>query len=92
MVVENVAIESAEKSKSNSHTAKRNCNPHSSRKEHLPLVQSLLNTTSVEEIVDALKVSGGVVIRNAVSHEDLDVIESKGTVSSWVGEAYHISL
>ena len=79
--VENVLVAKAEKYHSNNHIDSRKSNPHSSQREHLPLVQSLPSTTSVKEIVEALKISGGVVIRNAVSHEDLDVIESKGTVS-----------
>ena len=56
--------------------------PHSTRKEYLPRVQSLPSTADVSEVVDALKISGGVVIRNAVSHEDIDVIESKSATTS----------
>ncbi|KAK8257509.1 phytanoyl-dioxygenase family protein [Phyllosticta capitalensis] len=60
-------------SKSNGVTS----NGHSNgiNKESLPKVRVLPNTASVEEVVDALKVAGGVVIKNAVAHEDLDVIE-----------------
>lgn len=45
-------------------------------RESLPEVRILPNTCSVDEVVDALKVCGGVVIKNAVAHEDVDRIES----------------
>jgi len=49
-------------------------------KATLPKVISLdAKTATVEEVVEAMKVAGGLVIRNAVSHEALDLIESKPT-------------
>ena len=75
---ENLPNEKSVKSSSSNHIANGHGNPHSCRKEDLPFVRSLPNTAGVEEVVDALKVSGGVVIRNAVSNQDIDVIESKG--------------
>ena len=42
----------------------------------LPKVRALPNTASVAEVVEALKITGGVIIRDAVSHEDIDIIES----------------
>lgn len=45
-------------------------------KATLPKVISLdANTATVDEIVEAMKIAGGLVIRNAVSHEALDQIE-----------------
>ena len=55
--------------------------PHSTRKGNLPKVLSLPSTADVDEVVNALMISGGVVIRNAVSHEDVDIIESEGTMA-----------
>ena len=47
-------------------------------KATMPKVMSLdARTCTVDEIVEAMKVSGGVVIRNAVPHDKLDLIESK---------------
>jgi hypothetical protein len=47
-------------------------------KAALPKVTSLdAKTATVEDIVEAMKVAGGVIIRNAVSHEALDQIESQ---------------
>lgn len=47
-------------------------------KASLPKVVSLdAATATIEEIVEALKVAGGLVIRNAVSYEALDQIESE---------------
>ncbi|KAI9731230.1 MAG: hypothetical protein M1834_005423 [Cirrosporium novae-zelandiae] len=43
--------------------------------EDLPQVRALPNNVPVDEVVDALKVTGGVIIRNLVSHEHLDQIE-----------------
>ncbi len=45
-------------------------------KDALPKVRSLPNSASVDEVVDALKITGGVIIRDAVSHGDIDIIES----------------
>lgn len=47
-------------------------------KAMLPKVISLdAQTATVDQIVEAMKVAGGLVIRNAVSHEALDKIESR---------------
>jgi hypothetical protein len=47
-------------------------------KAALPKVISLdAKTVTVDEVVEAMKVAGGLVIRNAVSHEALDQIESE---------------
>ncbi len=52
-------------------------------KASLPKVVALdANTCTVDEIVEAMKVAGGLIIRNAVSHEALDLIESKQ--ASWI--------
>ncbi|KXT06100.1 hypothetical protein AC578_1302 [Pseudocercospora eumusae] len=45
-------------------------------KANLPKVAILDNTSSVDEVVEALKIAGGCVIKNAVAHEDLDTIQS----------------
>ncbi len=45
-----------------------------------PDVPSLPNTASIADIVAAIKVAGGCIIRNAVSTEALDSIEY---VLSW---------
>jgi hypothetical protein len=47
-------------------------------KATLPKVISLdAKTATIDQIVEAMKVAGGLVIRNAVSHEALDQIESR---------------
>lgn len=47
-------------------------------KATLPKVISLdAKTATVDQIVEAMKVAGGLVIRNAVSYDALDKIESK---------------
>jgi hypothetical protein len=47
-------------------------------KAALPKVISLdAKTATVDQIVAAMKIAGGLVIRNAVSHEALDKIESE---------------
>jgi len=38
-------------------------------------VPILPNTASIDEIVASIAVAGGCIIKNAVSHEDIDVIE-----------------
>lgn len=38
--------------------------------------KSLPNTVSIDAIVEQLKVNGGVIIKQAVTLEDLDIIES----------------
>ena len=45
-------------------------------KESLPEVRSLPSSASVAEVVEALKITGGVIIRDAISHDDIDKIES----------------
>ncbi|EME89570.1 uncharacterized protein MYCFIDRAFT_128824 [Pseudocercospora fijiensis CIRAD86] len=45
-------------------------------KADLPKVAILDNTSSVDEVVEALKIAGGCVIKNAVPHEDLDTIQN----------------
>lgn len=44
-------------------------------KRQLPEVQSLPNTASIDEVVSAIKIAGGCVIKNAVSTDVLDKIE-----------------
>jgi hypothetical protein len=47
-------------------------------KATLPKVLALdAKTCTVDEVVNAMKMTGGVIIRNAVSHDALDLIESK---------------
>jgi hypothetical protein len=47
-------------------------------KKTLPKVVALdANTCTVDEIVEVMKVAGGLIIRNAVPLEALDLIESK---------------
>ena len=47
-------------------------------KKTLPKVIALdANTCTVDEIVEVMKVAGGLIIRNAVPLEALDLIESK---------------
>lgn len=72
-------------SPSSFHTSKRASSSPAKTKDEaekikatLPKVVSLdAKTCTVDEIVDALKVAGGLIIRNAVSHEALDQIESE---------------
>ena len=46
-------------------------------KAALPKVLSMdAKTATIDQIVAAMKLAGGLVIRNAVSHEALDQIES----------------
>jgi ectoine hydroxylase-related dioxygenase (phytanoyl-CoA dioxygenase family) len=40
------------------------------------LTKALPNTASIDEVVEQLKVNGGVIIKQAVALEDLDIIES----------------
>ena len=50
-------------------------------KKTLPKVVALdAKTATVDEIVEIMKVAGGLIIRNAVSHEALDLIESTSPV------------
>jgi hypothetical protein len=46
-------------------------------KATLPTVVALdANTCTVDEIVEQMKIAGGLIIRNAVAHDKLDLIES----------------
>jgi hypothetical protein len=52
-------------------------------KTALPKVISLdAKTATVDQIVATMKIAGGLVIRNAVSHEALDQIESESSLCS----------
>ena len=72
-------------SASSFHTSKGSSTPPPKTKKEaeavkatLPKVVSLdAETCTVDEIVEAMKVTGGVIIRNAVSHDALDQIESE---------------
>lgn len=75
----------AHDSKSSFHSSKGSSIPPTQTKGEaekikatLPKVLSLdAKKCSVDEIVEAMKVTGGVIIRNAVSHDALDLIESE---------------
>jgi len=72
-------------SPSSFHRSKEPSTPPTKTKEEaekvkatLPKVVSLdAKTCTVNEIVEAMKVAGGVIIRNAVPHDALDLIESE---------------
>jgi hypothetical protein len=72
-------------STSSFHPSKGYSIPPTKTKEEIEMARATLpkvlaldsKTCTVEEIVDAMKVTGGVIIRNAVSHDTLDLIESK---------------
>jgi hypothetical protein len=72
-------------SASSFHASKGYSIPPTKTKEEIEMAKATLpkvlaldsKTCAVEEIVDAMKVTGGVIIRNAVSHDALDLIESK---------------
>ncbi|PMD50301.1 uncharacterized protein K444DRAFT_637688 [Hyaloscypha bicolor E] len=71
-------------SASSFHASKGYSIPPTKTKEEIEMAKATLpkvlaldsKTCTVEEIVDAMKVTGGVIIRNAVSHDALDLIES----------------
>lgn len=44
-------------------------------KKQLPEIKTFPNTASIDEIVAALKIAGGCIIKNAVSTEALSKIE-----------------
>jgi hypothetical protein len=65
-------------SEGNSIASTKNQEEEDKIKANLPKVVALdANTCTVDEIVEIMKVAGGLIIRNAVSHEALDIIESK---------------
>jgi len=71
------------------HASKRASIPPAKTKEEAAKVKATLpkvvaldaNTCTVDEIVEIMKVAGGLIIRNAVPLEALDLIESKQVVS-----------
>jgi hypothetical protein len=72
-------------SASSFHTSKGPSTPPTNTKKEAEVVKATLpkvvsldaETCTVDEIVEAMKVTGGVIIRNAVSHDALDQIESE---------------
>lgn len=72
-------------SPSSFHSTKNPSIPPTKTKEEAEKVKATLpkvialdaNTCTVDEIVEVMKVAGGLIIRNAVSLEALDLIESK---------------
>jgi hypothetical protein len=75
-------------SKGESMPATRTAAEAEALKATLPKAISLdSNTATIDQIVEAMKVAGGLVIRNAVSHEALDQIESKPNKASFLHDS-----